>query len=71
MRFPISKEASSKEDVMLLQNILSKLLDEKLEAIGVFGQYTEELVKRFQESNKLKVDGIVDQNVYTLMLEQL
>lgn len=33
---------------MMLQNILSKLMDEKLEAIGVFGHYTEELVKRFQ-----------------------
>jgi peptidoglycan hydrolase-like protein with peptidoglycan-binding domain len=53
---------------MMLQNILSKLMDEKLEAIGVFGHYTEELVKRFQENNKLKVDGIVDQNVYALMI---
>ena len=59
IKFPISTDSSHKEGIILIQNILNRLLDEKIEAIGVFGHYTGDLVKRFQNTHKLKADGVI------------
>lgn len=70
IRFPISKESNSKEDVIQIQNMLSRLLEQKIETSGVFGHYTEELVKQFQEKHRLPRDGMIDFNVYSAMLQE-
>ena len=51
--------------VMLLQKVLGGLSVD-----GIFGQNTENAVKKFQENNNLTVDGIVGKNTWTKLLNK-
>ena len=59
-------------NVKMAQNILQKLkYDIGNRGIdGVFGQMTEQAVKKFQKDNKLVVDGIVGKNTWTKLLKK-
>ena len=60
----VLREGDEGGDVALLQRKLKDKSYYKGEIDGLFGSKTEEAVKRFQEDNNLKGDGIVGPNTY-------
>ncbi|NJM70459.1 MAG: peptidoglycan-binding protein [Scytonema sp. RU_4_4] len=54
----ILKRGSTGADVQRLQGDLSQL-GHQVEVDGIFGEATENAVKKFQQDNNLAVDGIV------------
>ncbi len=67
--FAIKLEINDRgEDVKKVQSIFNNLGYE-IDADGIFGQNTKNIVMKFQENNGLKVDGIVGNNTYQLLEE--
>lgn len=58
-------------DVAGVQQLLNMFLEEKhrIPITYKFDRYTDEAVRKFQSTNGLIVDGVVDNNVYTKLLE--
>lgn len=50
-----------------IQEMLNQLYNTELKTDGRIGPKSKEVVKRFQEDNGLKVDGIVGNNTYTTL----
>ncbi|MFB2938807.1 peptidoglycan-binding protein [Aerosakkonemataceae cyanobacterium BLCC-F154] len=67
---PTLRKGSKGDDVKLLQAILNSY-GYSLKVDGVFGQLTEDAVKRFQKSRGLKVDGIVGPKTWNALLSDL
>ena len=64
---PILSYPNKGKDVKKLQNILSKK-GFPAGADGDFGRLTESMVKKFQEANKLPVNGVVDAETWAALL---
>lgn len=64
---PILSYPNKGKDVKKLQNILSKK-GFPAGADGDFGRLTESMVKKFQEANKLPVNGVVDADTWAALL---
>jgi len=60
-----------KEDVQNLQTCLEFLTGQPITNNGHFGRYTEKIVKIFQEKANVALDGIVNQALWTKMIETL
>lgn len=58
------------EDVTHVQTLLNKYLIKPINITNEYDYQTERAVKEFQSSNGLEVNGIVDNNTYTKLLEK-
>ena len=65
---PQIKKGSKGANVVKLQKALNEALGTKLVTDGLFGGKTEAAVKRYQEANGLKVDGIVGEKTWKELL---
>ena len=63
------KHGSRGEQVRAVQEALITLGYLKGKADGIFGNKTENAVRKFQRKNKLKVDGLVGKKTMALLLE--
>ena len=57
------------EDVAMIQQLLNMATDRDIEITYSFDRYTDDAVREFQRTARLEVNGIVDNNVYTKLLE--
>ena len=64
------KHGSRGSDVRKVQEALITLGLLKIEADGIFGNKTENAVRKFQKKNGLKVDGLVGSKTLALLLEK-
>lgn len=55
------------EEVTFLQRALNELLSLSLKADGHFGKLTEEALRTFQKKNKLKIDGVYNDDCFNLI----
>lgn len=65
--YPTLRRGSIGEEVKQLQNMLLQLGYAVGQIDGQFGPTTESVVKQFQDSQKLTVDGIVGKNTWTVL----
>jgi uncharacterized protein (TIGR02594 family) len=63
-RLPVLRRGDTGKDVSYLQTLLPKWID------GDFGQTTESLVKEFQRSEGLVVDGVVGEATWAALLHE-
>jgi uncharacterized protein (TIGR02594 family) len=63
-RLPVLRRGDKGKDVSYLQTLLPKWID------GDFGQTTESLVKEFQRSQGLAVDGVVGEQTWAALLDE-
>jgi uncharacterized protein (TIGR02594 family) len=63
-QLPILRKGDTGKDVVYLQTLLPKWID------GDFGQTTESLVKEFQRSEGLVVDGVVGEATWAALLQE-
>jgi Putative peptidoglycan-binding domain-containing protein len=61
---PVLRKGSTGPDVVRLQELLPKWID------GDFGTTTESLVKEFQRSEGLEVDGVVGEQTWAALLDE-
>jgi uncharacterized protein (TIGR02594 family) len=61
---PMLRKGDSGKDVVYLQTLLPKWID------GDFGTTTESLVKEFQRSQGLEIDGVVGEQTWAALLEE-
>jgi mannosyl-glycoprotein endo-beta-N-acetylglucosaminidase len=64
---PTLRLGSEGKDVRYLQTILN-YYGYSLKIDGIFGKKTEDAVKKFQKSRRLRVDGIVGPKTWTALL---
>lgn len=57
----------NEEDVLLVQKCLEIITNTLLETNGIFGHYTEKVVKSYQEKHSLPVDGVVTEQLWNRM----
>lgn len=55
------------EEVTFLQRALNEILGLKLKADGHFGKLTEEALRVFQKKNKLKIDGVYNDECFNII----
>lgn len=55
------------EEVVFLQRALNELLGLELKTDGHFGKLTEEALRTFQKKNKLKIDGLYNDECFNMI----